>query len=125
MITKITHTDTIEISKILKNSKATTTHMVVKEMLDHINDGVALKYMEDNKIVGIWFSKEYEEYTSLSYFYVDESIRRKPQLAVFFKTCADLLNKTKPVLITANDTTGFDRYVEQIGEKLFRFKGLR
>ena len=124
-IKKLEYEDVIPISKVLKASKAVTSNRVVKEVLEHLSEGIALKAVEDGDIVGVWCSREYENHTSLSYFYVDESIRRKPQLAVFFKYCIESIDRYKPLLITARSVEGFERYVEKIGENLYKYIGLR
>ena len=125
LIDKIKHADIIEIKRLLSNSTNIMSSNPVRDILDHISNGIALKLVKNGKIVGIWCSKDIGMYTSLSYFYIDESVRRTMVVLDFFITAGSMLDKSKPVLITTKDTTGFDRYVEKIGENLYKFKGLR
>ena len=124
-IVKIEYGDAVQIGKMLKTSKALATDTVVKDVLDHIKSGVALKFVDDGKILGVWCSKEFETHVSLSFFYTDESMRRKPQLWVFFKNCMEQINLSKPLLVVAKDITGFERYVTRVGEDTYQFIGLR
>lgn len=124
-IVKIEYGDAVSIGKILKSSNALTSNTVVKDVLDHIKNGVAIKFVDKGEILGVWCSKEFDTHVSLSFFYTDEKIRRKPQLWVFFKNCMEHINLSKPLVICTKDTTGFDRYVKQIGEDLYQFIGLR
>lgn len=125
-ILPIEYSDLTEINSIVKKSSSVVTTNTMKELLEHFKeDSLALKCIEGTDIVGIWFSKEFETYISLSYFYTDESIRRKPQVIVFFKTCVDALKSTKPLLIISKDTSTFARYVEPLGGDVYRFKGFR
>lgn len=124
-IEKIKHGDILEIKRLLEGSTSIVANNVTREILQHIKDGIALKMVTDDKITGIWCSIEMEEYTSLSYFYIDSSMRRTMWVLDLFICAGTLISKTKPVLIASKDTTGFDRYVEKIGENLYRFKGLR
>lgn len=128
MISNIEISEAIAISKILKKSKALATTRVVKDIIDHINkeDSLALKMTDnDSNIIGIWCSKDFEEHVSLSFFYMDVSVRRKPEVIVFFKHCYELVNNEKPLVIFTKDTTGFDKYVVKIGKDLYQFVGLR
>lgn len=128
MISDITISEAIEVGKILKRSKALATNKVVKDIIDHVTDkdSLALKMVSNvGNILGIWCSKEFDDYVSLSFFYMDESVRRKPQVIVFFKHCYELLNSEKPLLILTKDITGFDRYVQKVGKDLYQFVGLR
>jgi hypothetical protein len=124
-IVKIEYGDAVSIGKMLKSSNALTSNTVVKDVLDHITNGIALKFMDEGEILGVWCSKEFETHVSLSFFYTDEKIRRKPQLMVFFKNCMEQINLTKPLLLSTKDTTGFDKYVTKVGEDLYQFIGLR
>ena len=124
-IVKIEYGDAVQIGKMLKTSKALATDTVVKDVLEHIKDGVALKFVDDGKILGVWCSKEFETHISLSFFYTDESIRRKPQLMVFFKNCMEQIDLSKPLLMIAKDITEFERYVTKVGEDTYQFTGLR
>ena len=124
-IVQIEYGDAIAVGRMLKHSKILMSDTVVKDVLEHIKDGTALKFVDDDKILGVWCSKEFETHTSLSFFYIDESIRRKPQLIVFFRNCMEQINLSKPLLITAKGVTGFDMYVKKVGEDLYQFIGLR
>ena len=126
-IVKIEYEDAIVIGRMLKQSKALTTNTVVKDVLEHIKSGVALKFVDQGKILGVWCSKEFETYVSLSFFYIDESMRRKPQLMVFFRNCIEQIDLNKPLLLTTKDITGFERYVVPVAnnQDVYAFKGLR
>lgn len=124
-IVKIKYSDAVVVGKMLKNSKALVSNTIVKDILEHIKNGVALKFIDNNEILGIWCSKEFNTHVSLSFFYTDESIRKKPQVFVFFKTCMECINLDKPLIIKTKDTTGFDRYVKHLGNDMYQFIGLR
>jgi hypothetical protein len=124
-ITKIEYSDAVAVGRMLKTSKSLTSTKVVKDVLDHISNGIALKFTDEDKILGVWCSMEFDTHVSLSFFYTDESIRRKPQLAVFFNNCLELINKDKPLMISTRDVTGFERYVEKVSDELYQFIGLR
>ena len=128
MISNIEISEAISVSKILKTSKALASTRVVKDIIDHINDnnGLAIKFTgSEGKILGIWCSKELETHTSLTFFYMDNSVRMKREVIVFFMHCYEKLDKTKPVLIKTKDTTGFERYVKQIDNDMYQFIGFR
>lgn len=128
MISNIEISEAISVSKILKTSKALASTRVVKDIIDHINDnnGLAIKFTgSDDSILGIWCSKELETHTSLTFFYMDKSVRMKREVIVFFMHCYEKLDKTKPVLIKTKDTTGFERYVKQIDNDVYQFIGFR
>lgn len=125
VIESIEYKDILEVKNVLKESKAIMAGNISGEVLRHIREGVALKLVNDGKIVGVWCSIDLGEYISLSYFYVDPTFRRTMWLLEFFLTASSKLKKGKHVVIAAKDTEGFDKYVEKIGEDLYRFKGVR
>lgn len=125
VIGKIEYKDILEVKNVLKESKAVMADNISGEVLRHIREGVALKLVSDGMIVGVWCSIDMGEYISLSYFYVDPMFRRTMWLLEFFLTASSSLEKGKHVVIAAKDTEGFDKYVEKIGEDLYRFKGVR
>ena len=126
-IVKIEYGDAVVIGRMLKQSKALATNTVVKDILEHIKSGVALKFVDEGKILGVWCSKEFETHVSLSFFYIDESMRRKPQLMAFFRNCMEQIDLNKPLLLITKDITGFERYVVPIANNpdMYAFKGLR
>ena len=124
-ISKIEYADAVAAGRMLKTSKSLTSTKVVKDILDHISNGIAMKFTDEGEVLGVWCSMEFDTHVSLSFFYTDESIRRKPQLAIFFKTCFDMINKDKPLMISTKDITGFERYVKKVGDELYQFIGLR
>lgn len=127
-IEKVEYSDVKYIAEILKESSSINTDRVVSEILKHLidsDDNIALKYVINKSIVCVWFSKEFDTHTSLSFFYADESIRRKPDLISFFQYCYRLLDSNKPVIISTSDTTGFSKYVRNVGENLWQFVGFR
>jgi hypothetical protein len=124
-ISKIEYLDAVAVGRMLKTSKSLTSTKVVKDILDHIFNGLALKFTDEDKILGVWCSMEFETHVSLSFFYTDDKIRRKPQLAIFFNNCLELISKNKPLMISTKDITGFERYVKKVGDELYQFIGLR
>ena len=125
IIEKIKHGDILEIQKLLNNSTAIVADNVVREVLGHIGNGTALKMITDGKITGVWCSKDMIEYTSLSYFYIDPSMRCTLWVLKLFKIGLGLIDTSKPLLIETKDITGFDKYVEHIEENIYSFKGFR
>lgn len=125
IIEKIKHGDILEIQKLLNNSTAIVADNVVREVLGHIGNGIALKMITDGKITGVWCSKDIIEYTSLSYFYIDPSMRCTLWVLKLFKIGLGLIDTSKPLLIETKDITGFDKYVEHIEENIYSFKGFR
>lgn len=125
IIEKIKHGDILEIQKLLNNSTAIIADNVVREVLGHIGNGTALKMITDGKITGVWCSKDMIEYTSLSYFYIDPSMRCTLWVLKLFKIGLGLIDTSKPLLIETKDITGFDKYVEHIEENIYSFKGFR
>ena len=125
IIEKIKHGDILEIQKLLNNSTAIIADNVVREVLGHIGNGIALKMITDGKITGVWCSKDMIEYTSLSYFYIDPSMRCTLWVLKLFKIGLGLIDTSKPLLIETKDITGFDKYVEHIEENIYSFKGFR
>lgn len=130
-IKKVEYKDAISIKKMLVNSPSIVdTGKLLPEILEHIDkEGcVAVKIVDNNGgIFGVWLSIEYDDYISLSYFYIEESIRKTKIVFDFFLGCVKCLGKGKPMYIHTKDITGFDRYVTKIEgeEDLYVFKGLR
>ena len=125
IIEKIKHGDILEIQKLLNNSTAIIVDNPTREILNHIGNGTALKMVADGKIAGIWCSMDMREYTSLSYFYIDPSMRCTLWVLKFFKTGFGMIDISKPLLIETKDTTGFEKYVEHVEGNIYSFKGLR
>lgn len=125
IIDKIKHVDILEIQKLLKNSTAIVADNVVREVLSHIGNGTALKMVADGEITGLWCSVDMVEYTSLSYFYIDPSMRCTLWVLKFFKVGLSMIDNSKPLLIKTKDTTGFENYVEQVEGNTYVFKGFR
>lgn len=127
-IRKMEYSDAVAVSNMLKVSSSIPNDvLVVKDVLSHVNslDSLAVVLVDDSSIVGIWCSKEFEDYISLSFFYIDESIRRTLAVLQFFKQCLDSVNTGKPVLIKSADITGFDKYVKHVEDDIYQFVGLR
>lgn len=128
MVAEVEYSDIIKIASMIRNTDAIATDRVVSELLVHLKDkeeSLALKIVLDDEIVGVWFSKEFDKHISLSFFYLDESIRKNPKGVEFFKHCYGLVNKSKPMYLVANDTKGFEKYVEKVSDNLYRFVGPR
>ena len=75
----------------------------------------------------MWLSKEFDTHTSLSYLFIKEELRRKPIVLELFMKSLVQISSSKPLLLSAKDTTGFEKYVKLIDEKknLYEFKGFR
>ena len=124
-IKEIVHGDVLEINRLLKDSKAITTENVMREVLEHLNNGIALKLEVDGKIEGVWCSKDMGEFTSLSFFYVSTRMRGTLWVLELFKSGVNLIDENKPLLVETADTTGFDRYFEHVKGNVYAFKGFR
>lgn len=128
-IKKVEYKDTIEIKKLLVNSPSiVNSSKLLPEILEHIDmEGcVASKIVNEDKIVGVWLSKEFDEYVSLSYFYIDPSIRMKHIVLDFFVYNYNMVKDSgKNIVIAAKDITGFERYVIPVDNELYVFKGFR
>ena len=129
-IKKVEYKDAIEIKKLLVNSPSiVNTSRLLPEILEHIEkDGcVANKIEKDGNVLGVWLSKEFDTHTSLSYLFIKEELRRKPIVLELFMKSLVQINNSKPLLLSAKDTTGFEKYVKLIDEKknLYEFKGFR
>lgn len=119
--------DAVKINNLLRNSSAINTPTLLRDIISHINktDSVARVIVNIDSVVGVWMSKEFDTHTSLSFFYVHEDLRKRIELYMFFKHCIGTVNKEKPILISTSDVTGFERYVEKVGDELYQFVGLR
>lgn len=117
--------DIIEAKNLLSGSKSLISENLVREILEHISNGIALKLIVDGKIKGIWCSLDMKEYTSLSFFFIHPDVRRTILVFSFFKTCLSFIDLSKPILIQTKDTTGFERYVKHLYGDTYCFKGLR
>ena len=126
VIEKLDPVDILKTTKLLKNSKAVlATSNVTREVLDHIVNDVALKLVVDGNIEGVWCSKDMEDFTSLSYFYISPKMRGTLWVLKLFKFGLELVDPNKPILVETADTTGFDKYFEHIEGNTYLFKGLR
>ena len=129
-IKKVEYKDAIEIKKLLVNSPSIAdTVRLLPEILEHIDkEGcVANKIEKDGRILGVLLIKEYDNYISLSYFFISEELRKKSiVLELFMKSLVQISN-SKPLLLSTKDTTGFEKYVKLIDKKnnLYEFKGFR
>lgn len=121
----IQHKDILEVKKLLSDSPSILATNIVREVLEHVSSGVALKLVVDGKIKGVWCSFDMKEYVSLSYFFIHPDIRRTMLVFKFFKTGLSFVDMSKPILIQTKDITGFERYVQHIEGNTYCFKGLR
>lgn len=128
-IKKVEYKDAIEIKKLLVDSPSiVNSSKLLPEVLEHIGrEGcIATKIVSKDRIVGVWLSKEFNEYISLSYFYIDPSIRMKHIVLDFFVYNYDMIKDSgKNIVIAAKDITGFERYVIPVDGELYVFKGFR
>ena len=128
-IKKVKYKDAIEIKKLLVHSPSIVdSSRLLPEILEHIDrvDCIATKIVSKDRIVGLWLSKEFDVYISLSYFYIDPSIRMKSIVLDFFvHNYNKVKDSGKNIVIAAKDITGFERYVIPIDDELYVFKGFR
>ena len=127
-IKKVEYKDAIDIKKLLVSSPSIVdTGKLLPEVLQHVDkdDCVANKIDRNGDILGVWLSKEFDTYTSLSYLFVAEELRTSFIVLKFIGECIKEVNPNKPIIIKTSCTTGFDRYVENIGDGLYVFKGFR
>ena len=129
-IKKVEYKDAIEIKKLLVNSPSVVnTSRLLPDILEHIEkDGcIANKIEKDGNVLGVWLSKEFDTHTSLSYLFIKEELRRKPIVLELFMKSLVQISSSKPLLLSAKDTTGFEKYVKLIDKKnnLYEFKGFR
>ena len=129
-IKKAEYKDAIEIKKLLVNSPSIVNMgRLLPEILEHIDRKgcVANKIENDGNVLGVWLSKEFDTHTSLSYLFIAEELRKKPIVLEFFMKSLVQISNSKPLLLSAKDTTGFEKYVKLIDEKknLYEFKGFR
>ena len=128
-IKKVEYKDAIEIKKLLVNSPSiVNSSKLLPEVLEHIDmEGcIASKIVNEDKIIGVWLSKEFNEYVSLSYFYIDPSTRMKHIVLDFFVYNYNMVKDSgKNIVIAAKDITGFERYVVPVDDELYVFKGFR
>ena len=129
-IKKVEYKDAIEIKKLLVNSPSIAdTVRLLPEILEHIDkEGcVANKIEKDGRILGVLLSKEYDTYTSLSYFFISEELRKKSIVLELFMKSLIQSSKPKPLVLSTKDITGFEKYVKLVDEKkkLYEFKGFR
>ena len=129
-IKKVEYKDAIEIKKLLVDSNSiVNTSRLLPEILEHIekDECVANKIEKDGNILGVWLSKEYDTYTSLSYLFIAEELRRKSIVLELFMKSLIQISNSKPLVLSTKDTTGFEKYVKLIDEQnnLYEFKGLR
>ena len=129
-IKKVEYKDAIEIKKLLVNSPSIAdTVRLLPEILEHIDkEGcVANKIEKDGRILGVLLIKEYDNYISLSYFFISEELRRKSIILELFMKSLIQTSKSKPLVLSTKDITGFEKYVKLVDEKkkLYEFKGFR
>ena len=129
-IKKVEYKDAIEIKKLLVNSPSIAdTVRLLPEILEHIDkEGcVANKIEKDGRILGVLLSKEYDTYISLSYFFISEELRKKSIVLELFVKSLIQTSKSKPLVLSTKDITGFEKYIKLIDEKnnLYEFKGFR
>lgn len=118
--------DIISIKRLLEGSTALSTTSLLRDIVSHvIDEDCTAMLMLDSDLQGVWMSKEFDEYISLSFFYIKESSRYKKGMFIFFKYCFDKYTNGKPVYIKAKDVSTFKRFVEHVDDDVYRFKGFR
>ena len=125
VIDKLESGDILKVTRLFKGSSAILADNVTREILDHINNGVALKLVVDDKLEGVWCSKDMGEFISLSYFYIGTNMRGTLWVLELFKTGVSLVDASKPLLIETADTTGFNKYFNHVEDNVYAFKGFR
>ncbi len=120
--------DVYEIKNILipEISGIMSDRDITKNIIRHINKGMALKLVSENRMLAFWMSLDKGNFISLSHFYATTEIRKKYPLFFFFMNCLHKTNK-KPIYIYANkNIQDYERYFEPTKKKnLYRFVGLR
>lgn len=128
-VRNVEYKDAIEIKKLLVHSPSIVdSNRLLPEILEHIgnSDSIATIVEDEGKMLGVWLSKEFDKYVSLSYFYIDPSIRMKHIVLDFFVYNYNMVKDSgKNMVIAAKDITGFERYVIPIDDELYVFKGFR
>lgn len=110
VLNKIEYADAIEVNNFLKNSKAMVTNRVLKELLDHINNGICYKMAVDGKLVAVMAAMEFDTYVSISFFKVADEIRGRPLTLQFYKhVCDNVVDK--PLVIKSKDVSTFSGFV--------------
>ena len=121
--------DYLDISTIknilISNTYLSNSKLILTELLDHLNSkhSFNFKVMLNNKIIAIWFSLECVTHTSLSYFYIDPSIRHTKLGLTVFKLGLSKCNPNKPLLLYSKDISKYKRNVTYIKDDLYVFKG--
>lgn len=100
---------------------------LMKDIREHIRNDLSYKLTDGQKILGLFLVKRFDSYFSLSYYYLDESIRKKPISLKFFLQCIGRLNPLIPIYIKSNKNINlYDRYFEKTErDGILKFKGLR
>lgn len=110
LLSKIEYSDAIEVNNFLKNSKSMITNRVLKELLDHIENGICYKMVVNDKLVAAMASIEFDTYVSISFFKVADEIKGRPLTLQFYKyVCTNVADK--PLIIKSKDITSFKTFV--------------
>jgi len=93
-----------------------------KKVHKHQKNGITRVMRSQGKIVGIFMALIRPFGWSLSYYWLDESVRRKPSSLFFFlNTFSKMKGK---IYIKSEDTSTFDRYIRPTKEKgVYEFIG--
>lgn len=126
---ELSSTDTMIVKNFLSDSKSINSKSLIRDITSHTTDKngtIAYKIIDDfGNILGVWCSKEFETHISLSFFKIDEKLRRHMIVFDFFKFCYDKTNKAKGLIISSADVSGFDRYVKKLENDLYLFTGFK
>lgn len=123
-----------KIEKIEKKDIQKINKVLIKEIgksqIKHLEEcrrkGIVYKLVVENEILAFCLAYEYEEYISLSYFFVEEKIRRKLQSLFFILFCFDKMTH-KPIYIKQNkNLKDYKRYFEKTEDRgIWLFTGFR
>lgn len=98
------------------------------EIKEHIRHGLCFKLQdEEGNILGLFLCMQYKSHYSLSYYYLDESVRRKPITLEFFLYCTTRLNPLYAMYVQKNKNyNSYSRYFTPTeDENILKFTGLR
>lgn len=129
LIREAATSDITAIKKLLEGSPALCTDSLLREIVDHVTkkECKTKVLFIDSVLLGVWLSKEFDTYTSLSFFFIAEEIRKKLVVLTFFQECLKVLSTDRPLYIKSKDITGFERYVAPVANNpdVYVFKGFR
>lgn len=100
---------------------------LMKEIREHLRHGECFKLQKNEVVVGVFLAMKYDTHYSLSYFFLNEEVRRKPITLHFFIFCMRKLNPLFEVFVMKNKNyeTYKKYFTETEDENVLKFSGLR